>query len=405
VIDERKQVARSIQPASVEAGHAARPRGISGARILELGGWLAAPFSARLLTSLGAEVIKVESLRGDEMRNMSQTNTTFITWNAGKKSIAVDLKTDSGAEVFARLVHSADVVLNNLSERATEQLRVAYDDCRRIKPDIVYAQITGFGDGPYAGRSATQAVIEAMVGTTSNVNGKPTRMGGGSYDQMAGAMAALAVVAALGNDSAEARNIRIGLFEVALYVDRMRLQPRRTGQGPDRSGGSANPAYDSFHAADGWVYINGSSEPLWRKLCGALGLEQALADPTLATTALRQQHPEEVTALLAGAIEALPSQQVIDRLTAAGVPCVPVHEHDDVLQDPQVRRPGKLTATRFGEQVIEVGAFPVVGAGARYSSTEAAPLLGEHSIEILQSLAYDADACDDLVLRGVVLSA
>lgn len=379
-------------------------RSIVGARVLELGGYLAAPFGSLLLANLGAEIIKIEGPRGDETRHLPIAKT-FMATNAGKRSIALDVKQPDGYEVFTRLLKTADVVLHNVSERATEQLRITYEDCRRVKPDVVYAQITGFGDGPYAGRAATNPLIEALVGTSAWGDGKPTRLGGAYYDQMAGALAALGAVAALGSDSVDpsVRRIKIGLFEVGLYLDGPRLLPRTNEvKGVSRASAFVSPSYDTFRAADGWVYVGAASDPLWTKLCHALDLDDLAADPTLATRRQREERRTDIVRVLERTIAALPADTVIDRLIAAGVPCVPVREHDDVFRDVHVQSDGKLTETSCDGAQFDLGSFPLVGAGVTPSAAATAPTLGQHSVEILRSLGFDDAACTELLDRAVV---
>lgn len=378
---------------------------IAGATVLELGGYIAAPFGSLLLAGLGARVIKVESLRGDETRHL-RDEKMFIASNVGKESIALDLKSGSGADVFGRLMRNADVVLHNLSVEATRDLHLTYEDCRRTNPEIIYCHIAGFGNGPYADRLATNPLIEALVGTmvTLAPGGKPIRMGGSYYDQMAGALAALAVVAALGGQTEETgRHIRIGLFETGLYLDASRLRVRKPGARNDPSGVWNIPGYDAFKSADDrWVFVGAVSDSLWRKLCQALSLADVLADPSLATPQQRWARRNEVTAIIAEALATKPSEEIITRLNQAGVPCVPVNEFDDVMRDEHLQADGKLAAATFNGRRLDLPTFPVAGGAAQRAQGTAAPQLGEQSIPILRALGYDDTACGDLVSRRVV---
>lgn len=379
---------------------------LEGRRVLELGGYLAAPFAGNLLASLGADVIKVESLDGDPTRTMVRGGPggTFIAYSHGKRSICVDLASAGGHAVFRRLLGTADIVVHNLSPASTRKLKVSEADCLRENPRLVYCHIKGYGSGPREDDVASNPIVEAATGVMFGnlVDGRPTRLGPSYQDMFAGSNAVIGILSELisrANGEAESA-IEVGLYETALHVAARDLVSagldRQVEKGVATHGEYVHPGYGAYETADGrWLYLLMLSDSHWARFCAAMQLEAA-ADATLATLGQRQANGPRVEAIVKGAVARLTFDEVGARLRAAGVGYTEVRRAAEVLDDAQAREQGKILQMRYLGRDYEVPDFPIRGPAPWAVPRSNPPLLGEHTLEILESLGYSVAECDAL---------
>jgi crotonobetainyl-CoA:carnitine CoA-transferase CaiB-like acyl-CoA transferase len=381
--------------------HATGP--LNGRRVLELGGYVAAPFATMILCHLGADVIKVESLSGDPTR---VRKANFVANNPGKRSIALNLRDERSRPVWESLVQSADVIIQNLDAAATEKLGIGYTECRAINLSLIYCHIKAFGGGPYSDRPATNPIVEALTGLMSITwaDGKPARQAAPFYDQMAGMFAALEVAVALTtrDDDASSGYIETDLFETGLFSVAPRLADYMLNKELQGEIWGTAP-YDTFQTSDGqWIFLGVVNDALWRSFCAALSLTEQAADPDIATSAQRLARKAYVDQVAGEAIGRLSRDEALARLRAAGIPCAPVNNFGETLQDEHVRSGGKLYKVSYDGEEALLPAFPVVSSSVSGIARAEIPSLGEHSAEIIKSLGYGDGDLAALIDAGVV---
>jgi len=389
---------------------------LAGRTVLELGTMLAAPFAGHMLAQLGADVIKIESPAGDPTRSMVRggPSGTFIAYSRGKKSLCVDLKLAEGRAVFERMVAKADIVVHNLAPASARRLGVTDADCRRVRPDIVYCHIQGYGAGPLADDLASNPLVEASTGAMyeHRINGRPMRLGPSYLDQFAGSYAVIGIFAAMAarpGDS-KARCVEVGLYETGLHVAardlvtgqlKAHLGQKKVSEG----GGEFNmPGYGTYQTSDGrWLYLMMLTDGHWSKFCDALSLSLPQAgDESLATVRQRKKRRAEVEDIVSSAIHGLSFDAATARLKVAGVGYTEVMQAAKVLDAPQARQPGKLTTVPFQGYDFEAPNFPLPNQFGGPARDLPPSLLGQHTVEILRSLGYDAAACEALLAQGVI---
>jgi crotonobetainyl-CoA:carnitine CoA-transferase CaiB-like acyl-CoA transferase len=382
---------------------------LAGRRVIELGTMVAAPFATHILSQFGAEVIKVEPLTGDTTRALVRggPSGTFLAYNHGKKSIAIDLTRPEGLAAFYTLVASADIVIHNLAPTAIRKLKITAEALQDVNPELIYCHIRGYAAGPKQDDLATNPVAEASTGVMADhvVNGRPSRLGPSYHDQFAGTYAVIRILAALLEPNPEARRIDIGLYETGLHVAGrdlagVQLKMQLLGR-PEREGGGefSMPGYGAYETRDErWIYLLVLTDAHWQKLTQALDSEAA-NDPDLKILRNRKKRREEVEGIVKTAIGRLSFSEAETRLREAGVGFTEVLPTERVLEEPHAHQPGKLRDFTFGGYDFEVPEFP----GQRESAPGLPPpALGEHSVELLQSLGFSAQQCDALVAEGAI---
>ena len=377
---------------------------LTGRRVLELGGYLAAPFAGRILASYGAEVIKIEPPLGDATRRLPSP-ATFVSQNSGKRSVCLDLYTSRGREVFDRLLENADVVLHTLAPNATARLRLTADDCARVNPEIVYCKITAYGPGPKEAEVASNPLIEAATGVMfgNRAEGRPVRQALAYYDMAAGSMAVIAILAALTSDDRSARRVEVPLYEVGLYISSIniladQISPQSAAPTPGKTEFS-QPGYGTYETGDGrWIYLMVLTDAHWNQFCAALADE---VDPDFAQVAGRRQRAEAVEEFVRTAIRAHSYDEAVARLREEGLGFEEVRPRGDVLGHEQARVPGKLTPVEFGGHHLEMPSFPILSRGTDSGSDPTPPALGHDTIDVLESVGYDKDAIAQLLADGV----
>jgi crotonobetainyl-CoA:carnitine CoA-transferase CaiB-like acyl-CoA transferase len=382
---------------------------LSGLRVLDLTSSLAGPTATEILGALGADVIKIEHpVRGDEAREWGPEffeggSVMFFAANAGKRSLALDLKSPDGLGVLLRLAEGADVVVQSLRPGTAERLGFGATALRSHNPRLVYATIGAFGpNGPLAAEPGYDPLMQAAAGilsVTGEANRPPVRVGVSLIDIGTGVWAALTIVAAL--HEGRGRTLDLSLYETALSLVPYQLVDVLAGHAPAGRHGTAFPLivpYQVFETEDGELMIVAANDRLYAKTCEALGAAELAADPRFATNPLRIANREELIKLLQARIETQRTDELLARLREAGVPASPVNDLAEVAEDPQLRATGILQELAGRELVSPP--FSADGERVRYRSNP--PLLGEHTAEILREAGYEQPEIDELEAAGVV---
>jgi crotonobetainyl-CoA:carnitine CoA-transferase CaiB-like acyl-CoA transferase len=387
---------------------------LQGIRIVDLTSMISGPVATMLLGDQGADVIKVEPLSGDLVRYMGPNRegltSGFISANRNKRSVAIDLKSDDGIDIIKRLIATADVFIQNFRPGAIQRMGLSEDVVRAIRPDIVYVSISGFGEkGPYAGKRVYDPVIQALSGLASiqkdQESGRPKMVRTIIPDKTTAITAAQAITAAL---FARERN-GIGQHVKLAMLDAMvgYLWPEGmagfTFIGKEVKAARAQFAQDLiFQTVDGYITAGAVSDAEWEGMCRALERPQWMDDERFNTPNGRIVNVKERLVITAEVLAQRTSAEWLARLDAEGVPCAPVLDRSEVFEQEQIKVNG--TIEEFDHPVA--GRIRQPRPAARFDKTPAeitrqAPVLGQHTQEILEELGIDAAA---MRKKGVVVS-
>lgn len=373
---------------------------LDGIRVVDLTRVLSGPFCTMLLADLGADVIKVEGPEGDPTRTIGAgregLSWYFAAFNRNKRSILLDLKRSADREVLARLIETADVLVENFRPGVLEAMGFPQARLEALNPRLLICSINGFGSvGPYRDRPAFDFVAQAMSGfmaTNGVEGGPPMRAAAPLTDLAAGLYGALAILAGLRARDRTGRGQRVEATMLGSMLSLLGyLTPEylATGRPPPRTGND-HPIlapYGLFATADREIAIAPANEGIVRKLFAELGLEALLEDPRYAVNAERVKRREELRAAIEAVLVREPAQRWIARLNAAGVPCGPVNGLAEALADPQVEALGMLLEVEHpGHGVVRMTGFPLRLERTPCAVRRPAPELGEHTGEVLAEL-------------------
>lgn len=368
---------------------------LAGIKVVEVGQNLAGPYAGEILATLGADVVKIERPEGDDARGWGPpfwqgAATTFQTVNRNKRSVAVDLK-DARAVVWLEgYVAGADVLLHNLRPGAMEELGLGAERLTRLNPRLVYCSLSAFGHkGPMRLNPGYEPMVQAFAGIFS-MNGAedapPTRVGVPILDMGTAMWAAIGCLAALLQRTHTGRGavVDTSLFETALaWLTIPFASFKVTGEAPrrHRSGSRRLVVFEAFRTRDGEIIIAAANDRLFRKLARALGRPEWAQDARFRTNALRSANKAALLPEVAAIIRTAPSAEWVERLAAAGVPCAPIQDLQQVMAEPQT------AATAMISEVPGLGlslmGLPLSFDGVRPPIRSAAPKLGEHNRELL----------------------
>ncbi len=391
------------------------PGAFDGIRIIDLTTMVSGPMACMILADQGAEVIKVESPAGDQMRALGPGREdmagAFFSCNRGKKSVAVDLKTEQGRAVLRDLISSADVLVQNFRPGAMERLGFGETEIRDIKPDILLVSITGFGEeGPYAHKRVYDPVIQALSGATDvqadRKTGRPQMFQVIIADKVTALNAAQAISAGLfaRARTGSGQHIRLSMLESLIAF----FWPEQMAT-LNFVGGETDPAtFRSgmdliYRTADGYITAGAVSDAEWRGLCEVLGKPEWIDDPRFKEAGPRMKNIDERKTLTAAEIEKWTSRELLARLDEADVPSAPLLRRSELLDDEQVKANALFVIDEYGDLGPVRQPRPV----ARFDATPSeirgpAPRLGEHNRQVLSAIGYDEDRLADLEENGVL---
>jgi crotonobetainyl-CoA:carnitine CoA-transferase CaiB-like acyl-CoA transferase len=375
--------------------HSPSPLPLAGIKVVEIGQNIAGPYASEILSSLGAEVIKVERPgTGDDARGWGPpfwngTATTFQAMNHGKKSVALDLKDAAHVQWLRDCVAQADVFVQNMRPGSLEALGLGAPALCALNPRLVYCSLWAFGhQGPMRMAPGYEPMVQAFAGIFS-INGPETgpsaRVGMQVLDLGTGLWAALGCLAALLRRASTGRGcvVDTSLFETALgWLQVMMAGFQATGRQPQRHR-SGNPNVVVFQALptqDGEVVVAAANDRLFAKLARAAGHAEWAADPRFATNALRVEHKAELLPQLEAVFSSRCSQHWLDALEAAGIPCAPIHDFAQVMAQPQTEAIGIFQ--NIPEIDLRVVGLPVSFDGERPPVRHRAPHVGEHNEDL-----------------------
>ena len=402
----------SEHPRVAPAAEPAAP--LAGIRVIDLGQYIAGPGAAMALAELGAKVVKIESLTGDQARHIGRYGQAMVrACNRGKRSIALDLKSEAGRQAALRLMARADVVIQNLRPGVADKLGLGPRAVRERFPRIVYLSISGFGSrGPSRDRPGYDIAAQAESGLMS-VTGEPDRppqkVGVPIVDAAAAQVGAQAVLAALyGREkSGVGATIDTSLLEVALHLQATTwvdyldggVEPTRMGDGQPNNA----PAAEVVATRDGHIVLSAYAEDHWRRLCAVLGRHELAQDPRFSSNERRVAHRAALRAVLRECLSARSSEESVALLAQNQIVAGAVRSYGQVLNSPDIAASGLFVEARSADGVrYRALGLPYRIDDAERPSLTAAPACGADSDTVLAEVGYAPGEIGALRRAGVV---
>lgn len=401
---------------------------LKGIRVLDLSQFEAGPSCTEALAWLGAEVVKVENPKGGDpgrsiLSDDGRDSFYFLAFNANKKSIGVDLKSAAGKQLVLDLAHKADVFVENFAPGAIERLGLGYDVVSKRNPGIVYAQVKGFGEGsPYEKNLAFDMIAQATGGVMSisgYPDGPPVKPGPTLGDTGTGMLLAISILGALYEKqrSGQGQRVQVAMQDAMLHYIRLAFATQARRGGPvervgDQSVSGGNPPCGIYPCKGGgpndyvYVYTSRTNPEHWKRLLQVLGREDLIGDPRFDSPQARNERPAEVDALVSDWTKRHDKHAAMRILGGAGIPAGAVLDTKELADDRSFRERGVLQVMEHPHREnYTMPAWPVRHDGAP-PAVKAAPLLGEHTTQVLSGWLdlnerdIDALARDNVIFRG-----
>jgi crotonobetainyl-CoA:carnitine CoA-transferase CaiB-like acyl-CoA transferase len=390
------------------------PGPLHGYRVLDVTQMISGPVATRILGDQGADVIKVEPATGDLTRATGsggrKMSPLFATTNRSKRSVVLDLKTEAGVRVLHRLAARADVFVQNFRPGAAERMGIGEPALRALNEKLVYVSISGFGEsGPYAHKRVYDPVIQALSGLASIQGGggdRPRMLRLIVPDKLTAVTAAQAITAALlaRERTGEGQHVRLAMLDAVVAFHWPEAMVRHTFVGDDMAPTRPPDTRDLvFETADGFMTAGAVAMREWQAFCNAVERPEWLADPRFQSTAGLVKHADARLELMASVLATRTTAEWCERLDRAQVPCAPILTRDELLVHPQVRE----NAIVVESEHPSTGRMRQARPPERFEKTPSAisrvaPLLGEHTDEVLAESGYTRDEIASLRAQGAL---
>ncbi len=385
---------------------------LKGIRVVEFAHMVMGPTCGLVLADLGAEVIKVEPLEGDNTRRLQGAGAGFYPiFNRNKKSIALDLKSPEGMEIVLQLIDGADAVTENFRPGALDKLGLGYADLSRRNPRLVYCTLKGFLSGPYQERPALDEVVQMMGGLAymTGLPDRPLRVGSSVNDIMGGMFAAIGILAALREreTTGHGKLVKSALFEnTAFLVSQHMAQYAITGEAPPPMS-VKKPAwgvYDIFTTRDDdRLFVGVVTDTQWEVFCREFGQPELAANADIRTNGQRVKNRSWLIPKVGEVFKAWSRADLEKKLEAIGLPYAPINKPWDLFDDPHLNASGGLMEMRVAEgKSIKVPTLPLELDGERLGKRNDPPTVSENVRELLAGLGYTTDKVESLIERGIV---
>jgi crotonobetainyl-CoA:carnitine CoA-transferase CaiB-like acyl-CoA transferase len=393
---------------------------LSGLRVLDLTRFVAGSQATMLLAAMGAEVIKIEVPPGDPYRTqgterVNGESALFLALNSGKRSVAIDFRTQAGRAAVERLLSTADMLVENARPGSLARYGLDWESVHARYPALIYGSISGYGDvGPDAARGGFDLILQAESGimsVTGSAESGPVKVGAPMLDVGAGLTCALGLLAACveRNRTGLGRLVSSSLLEFALAsLGTLAAAVLASGEAPGLLG-THSPVfapYGGFRTSDGWLVLAGAgSEEMWARACQVLGLSALTGDPRFADNSRRVANRDALTREIEAVLTTQPTACWLARLAEAGVPAAEVHDLAQVLASPQVAALGSIQELEHGT----AGPYRLIGpplrvGGAVLSYPSPAPALGADTRTVLAEAGLPAEEIDHLISQGIAVA-
>ncbi len=392
---------------------------LQGMKVIELSHIMSGPICGMMLADMGADVIKVEKMDGgDDCRRFAPIlehgeSASFMVLNRNKRDIALNLKTEGGKEVLRRMLADADVVTENYRKGTMEKLGLGYDALKVLNPGLIYCSVSGYGrTGPFADKGGFDLIAQGLSGLMSSTGEPgqgPIKAGSPVADINAGILAALGIVAAYSHKQrtglgqvVDTSLLEAGFqqmyWQIANYYSQGVILPKMG------SANSTSTPYQAFRTQDGWINIGAANQGNYERLLQVLDAPHISDDQRFATNPLRMANRDALVELITAVLITDTTDNWVAKLDAAGLPVGAVLDISQTVEHPQILE---------REMIVETS-HPVTGSSRsialpiRFSQTprevtRPSPLLGEHTLEILQQYGFDADEIAALRKEGAIL--
>ncbi len=394
---------------------------LNGIRVLDFTDFLAGPYCGMFLADMGAEVIKVENLRGggNFVRNANPKEAKtgrsmyFQNLNRNKKGVAVDLKSEEGKTLFAELIKSADVLVENMRPGVLPKLGFSYEDCKALNPRLIYASISGFGQyGPNSRRPGYDLIAQAMGGSMSITGwpgSEPTRAGLAIGDMFAGLNCAIGILASLYKrmETGLGQQIDVALVDsIVSAMEAKMMQYVHSGKVPEKTGNRyiTSAPYDSYKAKDNYFVIASGTDAHFVKFAAAIGQPELAENPLFINTPKRNENFAELRSVIETWASDKTVNECVEIIDAAGIPVAPIYDCKDVCEDKNI--------VEVREMLVQIphpeaGDLTVLGNPIKMSEypckyEKAAPELGEDNEAIFTALGISKETYEAYKAKGAV---
>jgi len=391
---------------------------LSGIKVIEFTHMVMGPATGVILADLGAEVIKVEPLNGDNTRRLKGSGAGYFPmYNRNKKSLCLDIKTEGGFKVAQKLLESADVLIENFRPGAMDKLGLGYQALSSLNPRLIYCSLKGFLSGPYQHRTALDEVVQMMGGLAymTGLPNKPMRAGSSVIDITGGMFGVIGILAAIErrHTTGKGELVSSSLFETtAFMVGQHMAQEAVSGEAPLPMSvrQSAWSVYDIFDCRDGErVFVGVVSDALWKLFCSEFDLLEFQQDRSLDNNNERVEQRERIIPVVKELFIGMSADQLMRRLDRAGIPFAPINAPSDLFNDEHLSTSHGLVDVTLtdGDNVGENTSLPSIPleiGGEKFSLRHDLPKAGEHSESVLAELGYSESEVLALKSAGAIKS-